>query len=378
MHRRDFSKGLAATVLSGIVPAAARAAAPEPASDAVSAEAAQLYRQALVLDCNLSPVDDDEPSLPLPPAVLQHVRDSGVDVIKWSLGGIDSGFEDTMAQIAAVQRLFELHPSTFVQVRVPEDLARAKREGRLGVILSFESVEMLEGRLDRLALFRNLGVRVMQLSYNRRSAFGNGVMEPDGGGLTSMGREAVRRMNALGIAIDLSHANEQTTADVIDLSSRPPIVSHGGCSAVHPHPRNKSDAQLQALAARGGVFGVYDLMYLTPPPRQPALEDYMQHMAHAIDVAGEDHVGVGSDQSIEPFDTSPTGMQEWMQYVQRRQQAGVAAPGEDRPPYVLGLNTLRRMEIIADQLLRRGYPARVAEKAMGANFARVLREIWAA
>jgi membrane dipeptidase len=235
---------------------------------------------------------------------------------------------------------------------------------------------MLEGRLDRLELFRNLGVRVMQLSYNRQSAFANGVMEADGRGLTSLGREAVRRMNALGIAIDLSHANEPTTSDVIALSSKPPIMTHGGCAAVHPHPRNKTDEQLRALAARGGVLGVYDLPYLTPSPRQPSIDDYMQHMVHAIDVAGEDHVGVGSDESIEPFDTSPKGLADLVQFLQRRQQAGVAAPEEDRPPYVLGLNTPRRMEIIADQLLRRGHPERVAEKVLGANFVRALSQSW--
>ena len=368
---------MAAAGLSGILPKAAPAAAADGA-DGVSDEAERLYQQALVLDCNLSPTDEDELILPMSQARLDGVRASGVNVIKWSLGGIDSGFADTMAEIALVERMFELHPSYFTQVRSPEDLARGKREGRLGVILSFESVEMLEGRLDRLELFRNLGVRVMQLSYNRRSAFAAGVMEADGGGLSSLGREAVRRMNALGIAIDLSHANEATTRDVIDLSSKPPLMTHGGCAAIHPHPRNKTDEQLRALAGRGGVFGVYDLMYLTPSPRQPDLADYMQHMTHALDVAGEDHVGVGSDQSIEPFDTSPKGMNEWMQYVERRRQAGVAAPGEDRPPFVQGLNTPRRMEVIADQLLRRGYPARVAEKTLGTNFARALSEIWSA
>jgi membrane dipeptidase len=109
-------------------------------------------------------------------------------------------------------------------------------------------------------------------------------------------------MNALGIAIDLSHANETTTSQVLALSSMPPLMTHGGCAAVHPHPRNKTDEQLRGLAARGGVLGIYDLMYLTPSPRQPALEDYMRHLVHALNVAGEDPVGVGSDVSIEPVE----------------------------------------------------------------------------
>jgi len=375
MDRREFSTLVAVAGFSGILPRAAYAAAPGEAG-AVSNEAAQLYQRALVLDCNSAPTGEDELKLPMSEVALDRVRESGVNVIKWSLGGIDSPFVDTTAEIASIDRLFELHPAYFTQVRVAEDLARAKREGRLGVILSFESVEMLEGRLDRLELFRNLGVRVMQLSYNRHSAFASGVMEPGAGGLTSLGREAVRRMNALGIAIDLSHANETTTSEVLALSSKPPLMTHGGCAAVHPHPRNKTDEQLRALAARGGVIGIYDLMYLTASPRQPTLEDYMQHMVHALDVAGEDHVGVGSDVSIEPFDASPENLLELAQYVERRQKAGLAAPEEDRPPYVEGLNIPRRMEVIADQLLRRGYSTTIVEKVLGANFTRVFSEIW--
>src|ERR1700756_4259190 len=158
MNRREFSTSMAVAGLSGILPRAAYTAAPGEAS-AVSNEAARLYQRALVLDCNSAPTGEDELKLPMSRVALDRVRESGVNVIKWSLGGIDSGFVDTIAEIASVDGLFELHPEYFTQVRVAEDLARAKREGRLGVILSFESVEMLEGRLDRFELFRNLGVR---------------------------------------------------------------------------------------------------------------------------------------------------------------------------------------------------------------------------
>jgi membrane dipeptidase len=279
-------------------------------------------------------------------------------------------------EIAYAHQLIELHPSYFMQVRVPADMNRAKREGKMGIIFSFESVDMLDGKLERIELFRNLGVRVMQLSYNRKSPFAAGVMEPDGGGLTSIGHEAVKAMNNIGIAIDVSHANPQTTADVLAASSKPVIMSHAGCSAVHPHPRNKTDDQLRAMADKGGVVGIYDLMYLTAPPRQPTLDDYMVHMEHALKVAGEDHVGVGSDVSIDPFDTSAKGMAEYEKWNEARHNTGLAAPEEDRPPYVVGLNIPRKIEIIADRLLKEGYSAAVAEKVVGANFARAFHVIW--
>ncbi|HET9328928.1 MAG TPA: membrane dipeptidase, partial [Steroidobacteraceae bacterium] len=357
MNRREFSQTLAgAAGVAGLAGWTRLAAA---ASAGVSAAAHALYERALILDCNSGPPDADH--LPLPQAALDMVRGSGIDVIKFSLGGINSDFAATVGEIAMVQRLIEVHPDYFMQVRVVSDMARAQRERKLGIILSFESADMLAGKLASLELFRNLGVRVMQLSYNKTSPFAAGVMAPTAGGLTPLGREAVKEMNRLGIALDLSHANAATTSEALRLSGKPPVMTHAGCAAVHPHPRTKSDEQLRALAAKGGVVGIFDLPYLTASPRQPTVADYMAHLEHALKVAGEDHVGIGSDVGIEPFDTSPKGMAECAKEEAQRQAAGLAAPEEDRPTYVEGLNVPRRIEIIADQLLKHGYSARVTE-----------------
>ena len=374
MNRREFSQILAGVAALGAVDPAVRAAAsaveePQGVSDATR----QLYASSLILDCNSSPPVE---RLPLTPADLELVRGSGVNIIKLTLGGINDDFAHTVASIAQVQQLIELHPQYFTAVRNAADMARAQHEHRLGIILSFESVEMLGGQLSSFEVFRNLGVRVMQLSYNRTSPFAAGVMAPKGGGLTALGHEAVREMNRLGVAIDVSHANPATTADVLASSSRPAVMTHAGCAALHVHPRNKTDEQLRALAAKGGVVGIYDLPYLTPSPRQPTVDDYMAHLAHALEVAGEDHVGIGSDVGIAPLDTSPSGMADTERELKERRAAGLAAPEEDRPPYVIGLNTPRRLEIIADRLLKRGYSAAVTEKVLGANFARVFTQIW--
>src|SRR5580704_12618453 len=239
MNRRQFS-----VALTGVAAMTAfepwRLGAAQSAAG-VSEQARELYRRALILDCNSAPPTEEQ--LPLPQADLDLVRNSGVNAVKWSLGGINSSFADTVAEIGLVQKLIEVHPGYFTQVRVPADLERAKRAGQLGIIFSFESAEMLGNKLDAFTVFRDLGVRVMQLSYNRKSPFAAGVMKPDGGGLTPLGREAVAEMNRLGIAIDLSHANAATTTDVLALSAQPPIMTHTGCAAVHAHPRTKSDAQ---------------------------------------------------------------------------------------------------------------------------------------
>ncbi len=375
MNRREFSCMMAGVAISAMRPSRLPAQQSSASSSVVTDAAAELYEHALVLDCN-SGLAWEYGALPLPQADLDMVRNCGVNVIKWSLGELNADFVGAVAAIAHTQRMIEIHPAYFTQVRVAADLERARHEKKMGIIFSFESVEMLEGKIPRIELFRNLGVRVMQLSYNRKSPFAAGAMEPDGGGLTALGQQAVVMMNSFGVAIDLSHANAQTTADAIAASSKPVIVSHAGCAAIHAHPRNKTDDQLRALARKGGVVGIYDLPYLRASPKQPTLEDYMEHMEHALNVAGEDHVGIGSDVSIQPFDTSPKGMAEFNVMREDRQKAGLAAPEEDRPTYVVGLNVMRRGEIIADQLLKRGHPARVAEKILGANFSRVLGEIW--
>jgi len=371
VNRREFSGGLAAAA------ALSRSLAQRaPAADGdVSESARRLYARALILDCNSAPPFADH--LPLSQADLDLTRGSGINVVKLSLGGINADFAHTVEEIAQVQQLIETHPDYFTQVRVAADMARCKRESKLGIILSFESTDMLGHELSSLQLFRGLGVRVMQLSYNRRSPFAAGVMEPNAGGLTALGRDAVREMNRLGIAVDLSHANAATTADALSISAQPPVMTHAGCAAVHAHPRNKTDEQLRALAARGGVVGIFDLPYLSASPHQPNIDDYMAHLVHALEIAGEDHVGIGSDVGIEPFDTGPKGMAEFAKQHEERLKAGLAAPEEDRPTYVEGLNVPRRIEIIADRLLKRGYSAAVTEKVVGDNFVRVFTQVWA-
>ena len=374
MNRREFSSLMARAAASVLLGSSARSQ--QSGSDAsVSPAAAELYRRVLVLDCNSGPAGTTG-DLPIAQSALDMNRNCGVSVIKLSMGGINSNLLATVEEIAYFQRMIEVHPAHFLQVRVPADMDRAKREGKLGIIFSFESVDMLEGNCERIDLFRDFGVRVMQLSYNRKSPFAAGVMEPNGGGLTRLGKDAVKRMNDVGVAIDLSHANPQTTTDAIAASTKPVIMTHAGCTAVHVHPRNKTDEQLRAVAAKGGVVGIYDLPYLVASPKQPTVDDYMAHMEHALKVVGEEHVGVGSDVGIEPFDTSAKGLEAFKKPEEVRQTAGLAAPEEDRPTYVVGLNTPRRIEVIADQLLKRGYPARTAEKVIGANFGRVFSTIW--
>jgi membrane dipeptidase len=369
MNRRDFALG------AGAVLAASTFAAPSFAQT-ISSQARGVHRRAIVVDGNLGPpITSDQ--LPLPQETLDLARNSGVSAIKTSMGGYNGAFEDTLAEVAFYQRLIEAHPDYFRQIRTVADFEAAKRARQLGIIFSFESAACLEDKVDRIDLFRNLGVRVMQLSYNTPSPFGAGLLSPPEATLTDLGREAIARMNEKGVALDLSHANAATTDAALQASTKPVLITHAGCSAVHDNPRNKTDAQMRAVAEKGGVFGIFDLFFIAPPPRQPTLDDYIAHMVHALNVCGEDHVGIGSDTTFNTMQLSPEEQQAWDAETERRRAAGVAAPGEDgRLPFTEGLNRPDRTLVIADALLRRGYRARVVEKVLGGNFIRAFSEIW--
>ncbi len=313
-----------------------------------------------------------------PPAdqkdLVKDIRESGVTVVKCTLGGGNGKFEETVADIGALEQLIEAWPNDLMAVRTATDMGRAQQERKLGFIYSFEAEAMLEGKLERIDMFRHLGVRVMQLTYNRRSPFGVGCLDGDSEGLTELGRKAIAKMNEIGVAVDLSHSNTETTREGIAASTKPVIFSHTGCRAVYQHPRSKEDRDMKALADNGGVMGIYMLPFLTASPKQPMLEDYLRHMEHALNVCGEDHVGVGSDVPFGKIDTPD--LDALRKEVDERKAAGISAPGEDRPPYIPDLNTPRKMEIIADALLKRGYSSGAVAKVLGLNFRRVFTEIW--
>lgn len=313
-------------------------------------------------------------SLPVKPQVLQQALDSGVTGINWTVSTPE--FEGTVEAISFVEGLVENEPSHFLLVREQADLDRAKQENRIGIILGFQHPQPIESDLKRITIFRRLGVRVMQLTYNNRGLFGDGCLEPKNGGLTKLGRQAVMRMNELGIAIDLSHCGQRTTAEGIEASSRPVLITHAGCNAIHRHPRNKDDRELRALADRGGVIGIYFMPYLVASPTSPTRQHVIEHLDHALKMCGTDHVGIGSDGVLDSFPDTAEQRREFARDMANRKKQGVAAPEEDRPPFSPDLNTPQRMEMVAAELEKRGYNEEVVEKVMGKNFYRAFGDIW--
>lgn len=314
---------------------------------------------------------------PLSADDLDLIKSTGLTAFKQSLGGSGMSYEETIAHIEAVDEVFNINPDVFLKVQSFSDLKRAYDTGRIGIIYSFESAKMFQDDLSRIVEFAKRGVRIMQHGYNQTNKLGAGVMsvnEPLG--LTERGREAAIIMEQAKVLIDLSHAHEQTAQDILAIATRPLAITHAGCASVYEHPRNKSDPLLRAVAETGGVFGLYEMSYLTADLKQQSLEAFLRHIDHAVNVCGIEHVGIGSDTPFVGFDTSPESLAFWAKITKERQEKGIAAPGEGPPPYVEGLNGPHKMVALGEALQKRGYTAAQVDKILGQNFARLFEAVW--
>ena len=178
--------------------------------------------------------------------------------------------------------------------RAAADIEQAQRENKLAAVLAVENSDALEKSLHVLPLLHQLGVRAMTLTHSTRSWAGDGCEVEGGSGLTGFGRRLLEQLNALGIVVDLSHLNERGFWDVVKMSDIPFMATHSCCRALCDHPRNLHDEQLAALAEKGGVVGITFVPFFIAV-QNPTLSDLLDHLDHAVSVAGIDHVGLGSD-----------------------------------------------------------------------------------
>ena len=241
------------------------------------------------------------------------------------------------AQLERFRALLAAHPE-LVQARAGADIRRAKAAGRIALWLGVEGALPVEedlGVVDRLA---DAGVVFFGPCWNKTNRAGvSSADKRNAGGLSELGRALVARLDARGIAIDVSHANAQTVADLLAAARTPPFSSHSGCSAVYPHHRNLDDAQLRAIADRGGVIGIIFASNYLGGTLTASLETLADHVEHAAAVAGEDAVALGSD-----FDG----------FV----------------PLVRGMRDVADLPRLTQVLARRGWSEARLQKLLGENF----------
>jgi membrane dipeptidase len=343
-----------------------------------------IYDRAIVIDALGSPggsdPSNDDPDAGFTQRDIADIRASGVTALNLTIGAVGNtpmSFEQTMTFLAWCEREIDAHPDVFMRIRSGADLQIAKRTGRLGIIYGFQDTYPLGPNLDRVSTFVNFGLRISQLTYNKRNLAGDGCLEPANGGLSAFGHQLVEAFNHHKVLIDGSHGGEQTILDGVAASSAPTAITHTGCRALVDVPRNVRDPVLRAVAAQGGVVGIYFMPFLRAHG-QATSADLIAHLEHAIDVAGEDHVGLGTDGSISAQATDAAAVEAQHRFVDQRVQAGIAAPGEDRDVFniVTEYNEPRRFELLANDLQARGHSARRIEKVLGGNFARLFTEVW--
>ena len=311
---------------------------------------------------------------------LADARASGLSAFNHTLGyvfGEQEPFEYTMQQIGIWDALIRRHADSLCKVYNVDDIRQAKAQNKVGVIYGFQNAAMMGTDASRVGLFANLGVKVIQLTYNGRNQLGDGSMVKDNHGLTEFGRSVVHELNRNRVLVDLSHSGEQTCLDAIATSAQPIIISHTGCRSVTDLPRNKTDRELKQIADRGGFVGMY-LMPFLAINRQPMAADLIAHIEHALQVCGEDHVGIGTDGSVPQIDDMPAYLAALKIEVERRSATGIGAAGERADivkflPDLVGVNKFRRL---AELLEQRGHSSARIEKILGLNFLRIAEQIW--
>jgi membrane dipeptidase len=341
------------------------------------------YASATIIDALGSPggFDPNEPDdAPLSPRFIADVRTSGVTAVNVTVnevGNAPGRFEKTIAIIARVEHELTAHPDVFLKVLSSKDLTEAKSSRRLGLIYGFQDTSMLEGDLARLATFYDLGVRISQPTYNRRNLMGDGCLEAADGGLSRLGRDLIAEMNRLHLLLDLSHAGPRTISEGIAASTAPMAITHTGCRALVDVPRNTSDDSLKALADRGGVAGIYFMPFLRASG-QPHADDLIRHLEHAVNVCGEDHVGLGTDGPLSGTELNEAFAKFQRKFFEDRAKAGIAAPGEAADVFNLipEYNEPRRFKTLSDDLARRGWTSGRIEKILGRNFSRLFADVW--
>lgn len=374
LDRREFLSSAVAAALAASP--MVRAAAPKRGFTE------QAYANAVVIDALGGPggfePDRTEPGFSA--KALADAKASGVTAVNLTVNIVGNGprkFEETVAEIAFAERMIGDHPNHFMKVLKGADLKTAKDSGRMGFIYGFQDTSSLDGDLERLAVFHGLGVRIVQPVYNRRNLMGDGCLEPANGGLSTLGRELIAEINKQKILLDLSHAGARTQAEGIAASKSPMAITHTGCRALVDVPRNTHDSELKAVADRGGVVGIYFMPFLRASG-QPHAEDLLKHLEHAVNVCGEDHVGLGTDGGISAIKLDDKYAAFQRKFFEDRQKAGIAAPGEAADVFNLvpEYNDEHRFLTLANDLSERGWNAKRIEKVLGANFARLFGEVW--
>lgn len=348
----------------------------------------------LLAECVIISLHDHPTVMPKDPSQIWDYESAGREVTGYeglSVSGLDAvidnmtdgtgpitskmGWKWTDIIFDLGMRLCDISHQDFLTVcRGVADILQAHDEGRVAWVPALEAATMIENELDRLDILYGLGVRMMGLVYSEANCLGSGLKERRDGGLTHFGQQAVRRMNQLGMAIDLSHAGDRTALDAVDASHVPVFITHAGARTLWDSPRLKPDEVLLACASSGGVIGIEAAPHTTVTRRHPRhnLDSVMEHFEYCVELVGIDHVGFGPDTLFGDHVALHRAFAAQMSISQAR--------GREEMPevdYVEGLeNPSEAFPNIIRWLVKHGYSDEDIGKVVGGNALRVLEEVW--
>jgi len=328
-----------------------------------AARARDLIADALVLDAHAGVFPDPKIDLSL----LNAWRDHSADYLSLNVGFDVMDRRQTMTTLAAYRSWVLAHDDRFILAGTLEDIAKAKRHGKLAVAFDIEGMNALGGDINMVGIYHALGVRQMLFAYNLNNEAAGGCHD-SGMGLTGFGRAIVREMNRAGMIVDCSHAAYRTTMDIMAESAKPVVFSHSNPAAVCGHQRNIDDEQIKACARTGGVVGINGIGIFLGD-NDIGTETILRHICYLCDLVGAGHVGFGFDYSPEvDVDLSAIlrARPDYWPPGQRYDTPGIEHAGPPQLPDIVG------------GLLERGFSESEIRGVLGENFRRVASAAWAA
>ncbi len=326
-------------------------------------------------------LSQDSDDLTIDARTIADAHASGLTAVNITLGytlGDAEPYPHTLHEIEVWDRIIADNPGDLVKVLTADDIRAAHRDRRVGIIYGFQNAVAVGDDLTRVKQFHDLGVRVIQLTYNQANHLGDGSMAPENRGLTAFGREVVEALCDSRVMVDLSHSGEHTCLEATRLATLPVSINHTGCRALVDLPRNKTDEELRLVAERGGFVGIYFMPFVNATGHARA-EDVVDHILHAVNVCGEDAVGIGTDGTDTSIDDLDAYRAQLASHVAHRQAAGVGAAGEraDTFPFVEDLRGVDQFHQLIRLLEQRGFSSARIEKIMGRNFLDYADRVWA-
>jgi membrane dipeptidase len=370
IDRRTMMTGSAAALISA------------PALAKSKSGAGDWYERSVIIDALGGMGDPYAPDgqLRLGDRAWNEMVETGVTLLRdtvFPVGNVADPWGDYQKDVASKLNMLNANPDRLLLVRSAADILKAKREKKFAWVLGTQDSSMVGPELDRLAQMKKDGVMTVQLTYNLRNLSGDGAIEAANAGLSRLGKATIERIEAEKLLLDLAHGGARTMAEAAAQAKRPLVISHTAARALYDHPRNTADETIRAVADKGGVVGVYFMPFLTADGH-PKAADLIAHVEHVANIAGEDHVGIGTDNGVLPLILDAETKRKTDEWQAQRIKLGIAAPGEAVGVYTMveEYNSVDRYRRFADDLAKRGWSQARLEKLMGGNFLRVYREAW--